>query len=50
MSDITNTKKATTVAAAVTAALAGYTSAEAQLEETEELQNCMATATLSTWS
>ena len=33
MSGITNTKKATTVAAAVTAALSGYTTAEAQLEE-----------------
>ena len=33
MSDITYTQKATTVAAAVTAALAGYSSAEAQLEE-----------------
>ncbi|MBM22764.1 MAG: hypothetical protein CMD78_00665 [Gammaproteobacteria bacterium] len=33
MSEITYTQKATTVAAAVTAALAGYTSAEAQLEE-----------------
>jgi len=33
MSDITNTQKATTVAAAVTAALAGYTTVEAQLEE-----------------
>ena len=33
MSNITHTQKATTVAAAVTAALAGYTSAEAQLEE-----------------
>ena len=33
MSGITNTQKATTVAAAVTAALSGYTTAEAQLEE-----------------
>jgi len=33
MSNITHTQKATTVAAAVTAALAGYTTAEAQLEE-----------------
>jgi len=33
MSNITHTQKATTVAAAVTAALTGYTTAEAQLEE-----------------
>jgi len=33
MSGITRTQKITTVAAAVTAALAGYSTAEAQLEE-----------------
>ena len=33
MSTLTNTQKVTSVAAAVTAALAGYTTAQAQLEE-----------------
>ncbi len=33
MSKLTNTQKVTSVAAAVTAAMAGYTTAQAQLEE-----------------
>ena len=45
MSTLTTTQKVTSVAAAVTAALAGYTTAQAQLEEivvtaTKNLKAC----------